>query len=116
MVTKTTTFISALIAGFFFLSIEAGADHHKEEKKEGKETEKTELEVDGMTCGGCAADIDEALKETEGVKRNKTSYEEATSRIQYDPSEVSEEELSEEIEELGFSVERIEEVEKDAAE
>lgn len=61
------------------------------------------LNVEGMSCGGCASKIQNNLKNNEAISDIKVSLEEKTVTIEGDDS-LSNMGLKKEIEELGFSV------------
>ena len=92
--------ISGLLMASFFFVMPAQADHHEEEKK----TQETEINVEGMSCGNCAAKIDKKLSEEEGISKIETSFSESSSKISFDSEKVTEKELSDLIEDLGFEV------------
>lgn len=60
------------------------------------------LEVDGMTCGGCARTIQSTLEGIEGVEDARVSYEASRARVDYDPSKVSVEKLTTATTEVGY--------------
>lgn len=61
------------------------------------------LNVEGMSCGGCASKIENNLKGNESISQINISLEEKTVQIDGDDS-LSNMTLKKEIEELGFSV------------
>ncbi len=60
------------------------------------------LTVRGMTCGGCATRVEEALKSTNGVQEVHVSYERGRAVIKYDDQKVTAEKLREVIQSTGF--------------
>lgn len=73
----------ALIAFVFALALTfgAGASHAA--------TRTVTLRVKGMTCGGCATSVENALKSTEGVVSVRVSYERGRATIKYDNQKVT---------------------------
>lgn len=61
--------------------------------------------IEGMSCGGCATSIAEALRRVDGVLSADVSYDERRARVAYDADRVSQERLMEVIRELGYRVE-----------
>lgn len=58
--------------------------------------------VNGMTCGGCAISIEQALKNTEGVEDVRVSYERGEAVVKYDDRKVTAGKLREIINGIGF--------------
>ncbi len=70
-----------------------------------KTTEKTVrlvLEVEGMTCEGCARSIESALRREPGIVTAKVDYPSKTAYIEYRPEKTSPEKISEVIRSLGY--------------
>ncbi|HIQ49057.1 MAG TPA: cadmium-translocating P-type ATPase [Aquifex aeolicus] len=67
---------------------------------------KRNFKVYGMTCVNCARIIEVSLKKTKGVKKVNVSFELGEVEVEWNPSEISEEEIIRKIEELGYFVER----------
>jgi copper chaperone len=63
------------------------------------------LRVKGMTCGGCATSVEQALKSTEGVEDARVSYERGTAIVKYDDQKVTVVKLREVINNTGFTCE-----------
>jgi copper chaperone len=62
----------------------------------------TQINVEGMTCGGCVASVKRALQQIEGVQSVDVSLEQAQARVEYDPARVNERALRAAIEDAGF--------------
>lgn len=60
------------------------------------------IKVEGMTCGGCAASLEQALKKTPGVEDAKVSYEKGEAWVKYDDQKVTLAKLREVIKDTGF--------------
>lgn len=66
------------------------------------------LKVKGMHCqSGCANGIDAMLKEQQGIIKSKTSFDQSSAVIEYDPILISEKEIINLITDRGFEVEVI---------
>jgi copper chaperone CopZ len=63
--------------------------------------------VKGFTCVTCAVGLDTMLRRQKGVVRSKSTYPDATTVIEFNPSLVTEESLKAFIAEMGFSVEKL---------
>jgi copper chaperone CopZ len=60
------------------------------------------IKVQGMTCGGCATRVEDALKSTNGVQEARVSYERGKAVIKYDDQKVTVDKLREVIQSTGF--------------
>jgi copper chaperone CopZ len=59
--------------------------------------------IEGFSCVTCAVGLDAMLKERKGIVRSKSSYEERTAVVEFNPGLVSEKQIRGFIEELGFT-------------
>ncbi len=67
-------------------------------------TEKT-LRVNGMTCGGCSASVEQALKKVDGVVEVKAKFgPEGTVWVKYDDKKVVLAKIKQAINDTGFKV------------
>ena len=62
------------------------------------------LNVEGITCGGCEKSIRNALLAYYGVEEANASHETGVVAIDYDESKVNQDQLKQVIEEAGFDV------------
>ena len=62
--------------------------------------------IEGMSCGGCAKRVEEALKSVNGVKSVSVSLEEKKAEVVL-KNDISNEVLKEIVETLGFQVTKI---------
>ncbi len=76
----------------------------KEQKMQAKDTNKTTLKIKGMTCTSCAQTIEKALKKTKGVKEANVNFATEKVTIDYNSSQLKEDDLSKVIESAGYSV------------
>lgn len=60
------------------------------------------LTVGGMTCGGCSASIERVLNALAGVSRAQADWAAATAEVEFDPAQVSAEDLIAAVEDAGF--------------
>ncbi len=62
------------------------------------------LKVDGMKCGGCAKNVEQALNVLEGVLQVTVNLEDKFVQILYDDQKINSQTLSQAIEDVGFEV------------
>ncbi len=60
------------------------------------------IEVEGMTCEGCAAHIDETLKQLNGVVSSKASYPKKNVAVVFNPKQITLEQIKKAIDEIGY--------------
>jgi len=60
------------------------------------------IQVEGMTCGGCAVSVQQALAKREGVKSVEVSFEKKQAIVKYDPAKLTPQQLAEVINQTGF--------------
>ncbi len=77
------------------------SNHNSEQK-----TRKITLHVQGMSCATCAGNIEQALKETDGVIHSSANFATDEAIITYNPSEASLADIYEAIEATGYKPER----------
>ncbi|MEI6652577.1 MAG: cation transporter [Chlorobiaceae bacterium] len=65
---------------------------------------KNELQVSGMSCGGCELLVKEALEEQVGVRQVEASYLNGVVAVDYDPEMISMATIRDVIEQQGFRV------------
>jgi len=63
-----------------------------------------DLRVNGITCSGCACDIETVLKNADGISRAEASYADGTVHIEYHPEEIEEKRVLAMIKKLGLTV------------
>ena len=62
------------------------------------------LEVDGMTCGGCENAVKEGVETLAGIESVESSPEEGWTRVKYDATLTSQEDIQDKITETGYVV------------
>ncbi|CAN5661075.1 hypothetical protein BH20ACI4_BH20ACI4_14010 [soil metagenome] len=60
------------------------------------------IEVEGMTCEGCASHIDETLKKLKSVISAKASYKDKNVKVVYNPNQITLEKIKKAINEIGY--------------
>lgn len=60
------------------------------------------IEVEGMTCEGCASHIDETLKKLKGVISAEASYKNKNVKVVYNPNQITLEKIKNAINEIGY--------------
>jgi len=60
------------------------------------------LEVKGMTCGGCASKIAQALKELKGVYGADVSFEKNRATVKFQPKKITTAKLVQAVKKLGY--------------
>ena len=61
------------------------------------------FKITGMHCTSCAMNIDGEIEDTEKVKNVKTSYAKQETEVEYDPEEITEEEIIKAVEKAGYT-------------
>jgi mercuric transport protein len=61
------------------------------------------IQVEGMTCGGCAIGVRTALKRLDGVARADVSYKDERAVVTFDPAKVSTDRMLEAIRKVGYT-------------
>ncbi|MBO3810279.1 MAG: cation-translocating P-type ATPase, partial [Candidatus Brockarchaeota archaeon] len=69
------------------------------------EMKKISLKVDGMECAGCAVTIEKALIRTKGVSNVSVNFVTGKAILEYNPKEVSIDEILKVIEDTGYRAE-----------
>ncbi len=66
------------------------------------EMKTVKLDIDGMTCGSCAASVTSALQKVEGVRNVQISFEQKGGTVEFDSSKVAEAKIVEAVNASGF--------------
>ena len=64
--------------------------------------QKVKLDIEGMTCSGCAFGVETALKKVDGVKQAGASFDEKSAEVEFDPAVAKVEQLVEAVSKAGF--------------
>ncbi len=62
------------------------------------------LKVEGITCSGCAVDVESILKNADGISDAEASYAAGTVNIDYHPDEINEKQVLDLVKKLGLKV------------
>ena len=71
------------------------------------------IKLSGMSCAGCAANIEKTLNKLEGVRQAAVNFAVENASVEYDSSKVNVAEIIKAVEALGYHAERAEEVSED---
>lgn len=63
-----------------------------------------QLKIEGMTCGGCAKSITTALQSCRGVRSVIVDHNSGLAEIDFDPEQISVEQIKTAVAESGFDV------------
>ncbi|MDR0855595.1 MAG: cation transporter [Christensenellaceae bacterium] len=63
-----------------------------------------EFVISGMSCNGCAAGLESALKRAAGIKSARVSFPQKSAVVEYDESVISEEGISKVVDKAGFEI------------
>ena len=103
------TFIAATVAGALSLgsvsaALACGDDHQEAGKAVPAGAQALALKVKGMTCGGCANEIRNALLKVEGVYDAAVDFESGVAKVQFDGAKLDAAKISAAIVKAGFTV------------
>jgi copper chaperone CopZ len=62
------------------------------------------LKITGMSCSGCAANVEKALKGVAGVSTATVDLKAGKATIEYDPAKTSENDLVKAVKKAGYGV------------
>lgn len=62
------------------------------------------IQIEGMTCGGCAATVERVLKAQNGVSQAKVDLAAKTAAVEFDPTLTNLADLQAAIEDAGYDV------------
>ena len=60
------------------------------------------IEVEGMTCEGCAVHINETLKKLKGIISAEANYPQKNVKVVYNPKQITLEQIKKAIDEIGY--------------
>lgn len=66
--------------------------------------EKLILKVEGMACGHCEIAIQDAVRKLSGIKKAKASKRKKEAVVEYDPDQVTPEQIKQAISNTGYQV------------
>jgi copper ion binding protein len=62
------------------------------------------LKVIGMSCGGCAGNVEKALKSVSGVTKATVNLKAGSAQVEFDPERATESDLSKAVKNVGYGV------------
>jgi Cu+-exporting ATPase len=74
------------------------------DKRDGREEVRLDIDVTGMSCASCAANVERALKKTEGVHDAGVNLATSRATVLFDPRVVSPSDLAKAIRDAGYDV------------
>jgi Cu+-exporting ATPase len=74
--------------------------HHEDSQRSA--AQQATLQVTGMTCASCVAHVERALRELPGVSQAIVNLATGTAKVEFDPSQVSLEQMAQAIREVGY--------------
>ncbi len=82
--------------------------------KEEEKTREIRIQIAGMSCASCAANIEKALRKMKGVKSANVNFATEKATVEYSPDLISILDLRKTIQDLGYMIEEEEEVDRSA--
>jgi copper ion binding protein len=65
---------------------------------------KTTIKVTGMSCSGCSARVEKALKNVAGVASADVDLKAGQASVEYDPARTNEKDLAKAVKDAGYGV------------
>lgn len=69
-----------------------------------KTAKQINIQVEGISCTGCATDIETILRNTDGILDAKVIYATGIIKIEYDPSEIELGQIFSIVKKIGFNI------------
>ena len=79
-------------------------DEDEQLQREKSEMKRLSCKVDGITCPGCAVDIETVLKNTDGIYGAEASYSTGSVIVDYHQEEIDESQVLDRIKKLGLKI------------
>lgn len=67
-------------------------------------SKQTTLKVTGMSCSGCSAAVERALKRVTGVSSVNVDLKAGQASVEYDPAKASDKDLADAVKKAGYGV------------
>ena len=67
-------------------------------------SKQTILKVTGMSCSGCSANVEKALKGVAGVSSVKVDLKGGKASVEYDPAKANEKDMANAVKKAGYGV------------
>ncbi len=74
--------------------------HHQDRQR--STTQQATLQVTGMTCASCVSHVERALRELPGVSQAIVNLATGTAKVEFDPAQVSLEQMAQAVREVGY--------------
>ena len=65
------------------------------------------IKVEGITCAGCAMDMENILMGKQGIMDATVSYRDGTVNVKYDPQKIEDKKVFYNVRKLGFKAKKI---------
>ncbi len=106
--------VGTVLAGFALQTVDAHAGCGAPEKTIAQttststqtETKTVRLDIEGMTCGSCAASVKTALGKLDGVRNVRISFEQKGGTVEFDATKVDEARIVEAVNKAGFKAQQ----------
>lgn len=69
-----------------------------------KTAKQINIQAEGISCTGCATDIETILRNTDGILDAKVIYATGMIKIEYDPSEIKLDQIFSIVKKIGFNI------------
>jgi len=99
-----TVFSIAMMLFPYYSSIFYSDNSKQVVLNENSKIKNRKFNIKGMTCGGCSEQINHAVNDLDGIIQIESSYENSTSIVKYDESQVTEKEIIAAINSTGYTV------------
>ncbi len=67
-------------------------------------TAQTNLKIVGMSCGGCAGNVERALRGVPGVVKASVNLKASSAVVEYDPEKATDKDLAKAVKNAGYRV------------
>ena len=98
------TLASAMSLGTVSTALACGDDHQDASKAVPAGAQAVALKVKGMTCGGCANEIRNALLKVDGIYDAAVDFDTGVAKVQFDGAKLDAAKISAAIAKAGFTV------------
>ncbi len=106
--------VGTALAGFVLQTVDAHAGCGAPEKTIAQttststqtDTKTVRLDIEGMTCGSCAASVKTALEKLDGVRNVRISFEHKGGTVEFDATKVDEARIVEAVNKAGFKAQQ----------
>lgn len=96
------TFAIFFILQIFFIACSGNNSQNNQTSLNEGKVKSVEITIEGMSCMSCVANVKKTLSNMDGVKEVNVSLKDKNARVKYDALIVTEEELIDAINKLGY--------------